>query len=166
MLEGRFGARRGQRRGAQRAHPRRPLARGRRAPGDARGGRRGHPRALAGRPAQPPRPPLHGRERAHLRPARAAAAGARLGLRPQGDPARRAHRRRLLHHVARQGGDRPLSLRGRQGPGPRRHQGLLHGRRGRGPRDRASAVAQRGAAGRAGAGPARPPRTSSRRASS
>ena len=43
---------------------------------------------------------------------------------------------------------------GGNGPGARRHQGLLHGRRGRGARDRAPAVAQRGAAGRAGAGPA------------
>ena len=58
----------------------------------------------------------------------------RLRLRPQGDRARGAHRRRLLHDLARQGGDRPLPLRGRQGPGPRRDQGLLHGRRGRGAR--------------------------------
>ena len=37
--------------------------------------------------------------------------------------------------------------------GARRHQGLLHGRRGRGARDRAPAVAQRGAARRAGPDP-------------
>ena len=57
-----------QRGGAQRAHPRRPLARGRRAPGDARRSRRRHPHAVAGRPAEPPRTPLHRRERARLRP--------------------------------------------------------------------------------------------------
>ena len=56
--------------------------------------------------------------------------------------------------LARQGRDRALPLRGRHGPGPRRHEGLLHGRRGRGARDRAPAVAQRGAAGRAGPGAA------------
>ena len=123
--------RRRQRRGAQRAHPRRSLARGRRAPGDARGGGRGHPHALAGRPAEPSRPPLHGRERARLRPARGAAADPRLRLRAEGDQARRPDRRRLLHHLARQGRDRPLPLRRRQGPGPRRHQGLLRPRRGR-----------------------------------
>ena len=46
-------ARRRQRRGAQRAHPRRRLARGRRAARDARGGDRGHPRPVGGRPVQP-----------------------------------------------------------------------------------------------------------------
>ena len=38
-------------------------------------------------------------------------------------------------------------------PGARRHQGLLHGQRGRGAQDRPPAVAQRGAARRAGADP-------------
>ena len=118
-------ARRRQRRGAQRAHPRRPLARGRRPPGDARGGGRGHPAAVAGRPAEPSRPPLHRRERAHLRPARRAAADPRLRLRAEGDQARGADRRRVRDHLAGQGRDRPLPLRRRQGAGARRHQGLL-----------------------------------------
>ena len=143
-----------QRRGAQRAHPRRSLAGGRHPPRDARGGRRGHPDALAGRAAEPLRPALRGRERARLRPPRDAAQAHRLRLRPEGDQARGADRRRLRHDVSRQGGDRPLSLRRRHRPGPRRHQGLLRPRRGRRARDRPAAVAQRGAAGRAGAGPA------------
>jgi G6PDH family F420-dependent oxidoreductase len=72
--------------------------------------------------AQPSRAALHVRERARLRPARRAAADPRLRLRPQGDQARRPHRRRLLHHLARQGGRRSLPLRGRQGSGPRGDQ--------------------------------------------
>ena len=67
--------------------------------------------------------PLHGRERARLRPARRAAADPRLRLRPEGDRARGADRRRLLHDLARQGRDRPLPLRraarARCTPGPR-----------------------------------------------
>ena len=55
------------------------------------------------------------------------------GFGPKAIRAGRAHRRRLLHHVARQGGDRPLPLGGRQGSRARRDQGLLHGRRGRRP---------------------------------
>ena len=77
LLEGRFALGRRHRRGAQRAHPRRPLAGGRRAPGDARGGGRGDPHAVAGRHAEPSRAPLPGRERAHLRPARRSAADPR-----------------------------------------------------------------------------------------
>ena len=70
-----------------------------------------------GRPVQPPRAPLHRRERARLRPARRAAADPRLGLRAQGDQARGPHRRRLLHHVAGQGGHRHL-YRSEGGNGP------------------------------------------------
>ena len=43
----------------------------------------------AGRAAQPPRSPLHGRERAHLRSARRAAADPRVRLRPEGGPTSR-----------------------------------------------------------------------------
>ena len=45
--------RRRHRREPERAHPRRPLALGERAPGDARGGRRAHARALGGRADEP-----------------------------------------------------------------------------------------------------------------
>ena len=110
-------ARRRQRRGAQRAHPRRPLAGGRRAPGDARGGRRGDP-ARSGRAASSSHHgrALHGRERPHLRPARRAAADHRLGLRAEGDRARRPDRRRLRHDLARQGRDRLYRSEGGKGP--------------------------------------------------
>jgi len=50
MLEGRFALGGGLRREPKRAHTRRPLARGPRAPGDARGGGRGHQDALGRRP--------------------------------------------------------------------------------------------------------------------
>ena len=50
----------------------------------------------------------------------------------------------FVHDLAGQGRDRPLPLRGRQGPGALRHQGLLHGRRARGARHRPAAVAERG----------------------
>ena len=46
LLDGPVHPRRRHRRGAQRAHPRRPVAVGRRAAGDARGGRRADPRAV------------------------------------------------------------------------------------------------------------------------
>ena len=89
LLDGNFGLGRRQRRGAQRAHPRRPLARGRRATGDARGGRRGHSDAVAGRGTGSSRPPLPGRARAHLRPPGPASADRRLRVRAEGDRARR-----------------------------------------------------------------------------
>ena len=57
-----------------------------------------------------------------------AAADPRVRLRAEGDQARREDRRRVRHDVARQGRDRPLPLRGREGPGARRHQGLLTAR--------------------------------------
>ena len=55
---------------------------------------------------------------------------------------------------------------GGNGTGPRRHQGLLRQGRGAGARDRAPAVAERGAAGRARPDPPHARATSSRRASS
>ena len=94
-----------------------------------------------------------------------AAADLRLRLRPEGDRARGAHRRRLRDHVPGQGRDRPLPRRGRHGPGARRHQGLLRPRRGGGARR------PRTGCGRTRRCPASSPRscrrrrTSSRRAS-
>jgi G6PDH family F420-dependent oxidoreductase len=67
-------------------------------------------------------------ERVHLRPPRPGAADPRLGLRAQGGTRRSAHRRRLRHDHARRRADRALSLRGRQGPGPGRDEGLLRAR--------------------------------------
>ena len=75
-----------------------------------------------------------------------AAAGARVRLRAEGDQARGEDRRRLRDDVARQGLDRALPLRGRQGPGPLRHEGLLTWPTRSGARDRDAAVAERGAA--------------------
>ena len=159
-------ARRRQRRGAQRAHPRRPLARGRRAPGDARGGRRGHPHAVAGRPVQPPRAPLHGRERAHLRPARRAAAASSS---PASAPRRSGSRRASATASARPRPTRrrSTSIAPRAARGPvQAGTKVCFGRRGR-----------RRAPPRTACGPTRrcraswrrccrPRRTSSRRASS
>ena len=77
--------RRGQRRGAERAHHRRQLAERRRPAGDAGGGRRGDAAAVElRRLRQPPRHPLHRRRRQALQPAGHPAAGLRLGLRAQG----------------------------------------------------------------------------------
>src|SRR3954463_4982982 len=74
-----------------------------------------------------PAPPLPRRERAPLRPSRAAAARARVGLRPEGDPARGEDRGRLLHDGARRRRDRSLPLRGRPRTGARGDEGVLHG---------------------------------------
>ena len=89
------------RREPQRAHPRRQVARARGSRRDARGGGRRHPPAVDGRSGQPPRPLLHGRERAHLRPSRSAAADPRGGRRAARRRARRADRRRAHHDRAR-----------------------------------------------------------------
>ena len=62
--------RRRHRRGAERAHPRAPVAAARGPPGDARGGRRGHPRAVDRRDRRPPRARYYEVENARaLRPA-------------------------------------------------------------------------------------------------
>ena len=155
LLDGPLQPRRRQRRGAQRAHPRRPLARGRRAAGDARGGGRGHPHAVGGRPAEPPRPPLHGRERARLRPPGRAR---RRCSCPASGRRRSSSRRGSATASCTTSPDKDAIelYRSEGGTGPV-HAGTkvcFMARRGRGARDRAPAVAQRGAAGRARAGPA------------
>jgi hypothetical protein len=71
-----------------------------------------------------------------------ASAGPDLGLRPERDEARGAHRRRLLHDLARRGAHRAVPLRGRQGAGLRRREGLLRPRRAGGGQDRSQALAQ------------------------
>ena len=159
--------RRRDRRGAQRARHRRALARGRRAPGDARGGGRGHPHALGGRPAQPPR--------AATTPSRTRAS---TTCRTTPPPILVSGFGPKAIDVAARIGDgfvtttpdadahRPVPLGRRHRPGPRGHEGLLHGRRGRGARHRPPHLAERGAARRARPGPARRRRTSSRPASS
>ena len=140
-------ARRRIRRGAQRAHPGRPLARGRRAAGDARGGDRDHARDVGGRPVQPRRAPLPRRERAHLHAAGAAARHPRLRLRAEGRRSRRPGGRRLLRGDAREGLRRPLPRgRRREQARPGRHEGVLRPGRRRVRQDRAPAVAERGPA--------------------
>ena len=96
LTEGRFRPRRGHRREPERAHPRRPLATGRRPPRDARGGGRGHARALDRQAGHAPRHALHRRERQAVHDPGHAATGVRVGVRPEGRVARGAHRRGLL----------------------------------------------------------------------
>ena len=122
--------------------------------------------AVAGRPAEPPRPHYTVENaRVYDLPGRAAA-GPRLRLRPEGDRARGADRRRLRARPrptrTRSSSTAPRAARARSTPARR---SASWPRRGGGARDRAPAVAQRGAAGRAGAGAADARRTSSRPAS-
>src|SRR3954453_4587678 len=131
----------------------RPRGGGRRAARDAARGGRGDAHAGARRAAVPQRQALHGRERARLRPAGIPGSRLRLRLRAQGDRARRGDRRRLRDHLTGQGRDRAVPLGRRQGPGARGDEGVLHGLRGGGAEARAPAVAERGAARRAGADP-------------
>ncbi len=159
--------RRRQRRGAQRAHPRRPLARGRRAAGDARGGRRGDPQAVEGRRPRPSRAPLPGRARPRLRPAGRAC---RRSSSRASDPRRSSSRHASATATAPSAPTPRQCARSASGPAgrprPGRHEGLL----GRG---RGAELARRSiACGRTrrcqGSWPkcCRRPSTSSRRASS
>ncbi len=126
MLGGRFGLGVGLGRGVERAHLRRRVALGGRAPGDAGGGRRGNAAPVGGRHEGLRRQALRRRERQDLHPAGRAAAYPGLRLRaeshaPRGEDRGRLHERRPGRRVAR-----PLPLLGRRGQaGPRRLQGLL-----------------------------------------
>ena len=155
------------RRGAQRA--RRSVTRGRRPTSGWRcSRRRSSSCASSGRASvrDPARAPLHGRQRTHLHPARAAAAGLRVRLRAEGDVAGRRDRRRLHLHQARR---RPArAVQGAESGGKPAH-GRLQGGLRRRPRTRAST--SRTGSGRTPGFPAssrrccRHPRTSSRRPS-
>ena len=147
-------ARRRHRRGAQRAHPRRPLARGRRAARDARGGRRGHARPVGRRARSATTARHYTVENARLYTLPdAPPADARLRVRAEGDRPRGADRRRLrapsiptptlstLPRRRRRGGP---ARRARRSAGARTSDECV--------RDRAPPVAQRGARRRALAG--------------
>ena len=72
------------------------------------------PPAVDGRAGDPSRHALHGGERPHLRPARAAAADRRVGVRPAGGRAGGPDRRRAVGDRRRRRDDRALARRRRQ----------------------------------------------------
>ena len=157
QLEGRFVLGRRHRRGAERARARRPLAVGRRPSRDARGGRRADARELwTGDVVTIAGHPLRRRHRPDLHAARRAAAGLRLGVRPEGARPGRADRRRVHQHRRRRRGRRVVQGEVRREALPGRREGRLGGHRGRRRRPRAPALGQRRAARRAGAGAAEP----------
>ncbi len=105
---------------------------------------------------------LRRRHRPDLHAAGRAAAGLRLGVRPEGARPGRADRRRLHQHRRRRRGGRGVQGEVRRQALPGRREGRLGGHRGRGRRPRTPAVGERRAPGRAGPGAARARSTSSR----
>ena len=162
MLERAVRPRHRHRRGAERAHPGRPVAVARRTPGDARGGGRADPRAVDRRGRDPAGQALRGGHRTHLHAARPAAADLHVRVRAQGARGRGPDRRRLHLHAGRRRHGRGLQGEVRRQARPGRLQGRLGRHRGRGRRPRPPALGQRRPARRAGPGAALARSTSSR----